>query len=106
MYPPGSSGPEIEFTKTEERFDLDVAGRSWSGIKRTYTMEDGQVISSYIADDGWFGGLVRADSGVPGNAETLFDLTAFGTEGALVVGAAGNDGLAHGVQLGFFDRPT
>lgn len=66
--------PEFE-SKTEDFADMELAGGKWSG-KVTTTTYDGTESKVWMADNGWFGGMIKMQSG-----DYVVALSAFGTDG-------------------------
>lgn len=76
--PHSSSGSSSESTViAEEKFSLVVAGRKWSGTKTTFERENSAPSNVYVADTGWFGGLIRVESSSPETEGYLIELSAF-----------------------------
>ena len=68
----GGCAPEVE--STTEDFDLEMAGGSWQGTVTTTTM-NGTESKTWVADNGWFGGMIKMQSG-----DYVNELTAFGDD--------------------------
>ncbi|MCA8946324.1 MAG: hypothetical protein KDB29_08860, partial [Planctomycetes bacterium] len=63
-----------EVESTTEDFDLEMAGGSWQGTVTTTTM-NGTESKTWVADNGWFGGMIKMQSG-----DYVNELTAFGDD--------------------------
>jgi hypothetical protein len=87
---PGEAGKEIQVmekpepvadgtttnyeTTTEDFSDVELAGAKWSG-KLTTTKGDGWESKMWVADNGWFGGVIKTEAG-----GMVTQLTAFGED--------------------------
>lgn len=69
----GGCAPEVD-SVTEDFSDLELAGGKWSG-KVTTTTVSGTESKVWMADEGWFGGMIKMQSG-----DYVNELTAFGTD--------------------------
>ncbi|MCA8912873.1 MAG: hypothetical protein KDB82_14310 [Planctomycetes bacterium] len=69
----GGCAPEVEST-TEDFSDLALADGTWAG-KVTTTNMNGTESKVWMADNGWFGGMVKMQSG-----DYVTELTKYGTD--------------------------
>lgn len=72
----GGNGEEAEANTTEEEFaDLELAGGKWSGKVITYKYGGGES-KVWMADNAWFGGMIKMQSG-----DYVNELVDFGDDG-------------------------
>jgi hypothetical protein len=72
---PVADGTTTNYESTTEDFtDVEMAGGKWSG-KLTTTKGDGWESKVWVADNGWFGGVIKTEA-----SGMVTQLTAFGTD--------------------------
>lgn len=70
----GPTGDTPEMETTTEDFEREIAGGNWEGTLTT-TVMNGSESKTWVADNGWFNGMVRNEAG-----GIVTELTSYGTD--------------------------
>jgi hypothetical protein len=72
--PDATNGCAPEVESTTEPFEVEIAGGKWNGTLTTTTVS-GTESKVWVADNGWFGKMVKMQSG-----DMVIELKAYGTD--------------------------